>query len=104
MNSESITVNGCTRTGSRPVSSWASRKAVPTGPPSPGSVAPPGNDTCPLCWRRVDARTVSSRSASVGSVTAPSADTNTRTAAGRPEDGSLRACRIALTAGCTPLP
>ena len=45
----------------------ASRSAVCTGPSSPGSAAPPGKAACPAWCRSVDARTVTSRSASSGS-------------------------------------
>ncbi|CAG7454721.1 hypothetical protein PICSAR200_02964 [Mycobacterium avium subsp. paratuberculosis] len=66
MNIFSIVASGCSRLTSIPVSSRASRRAVATGPSSVGSAAPPGNAACPAWWRSVDARTVTSRSASVG--------------------------------------
>ena len=62
----SSVTSGCTRPGSMPVSSLASRSAVATGPSSSGSAAPPGNAAWPAWWRRVEARTVTSRSASSG--------------------------------------
>jgi hypothetical protein len=65
-----------------PVSSLASRSAVCTGPSSPGSAAPPGNAAWPAWWRSVEARTVSSKSASAGKP-----PDSTVASSGRPPDG-----------------
>src|SRR5690349_10524309 len=59
------TANTSTPSGSRPVSSWASRSAVATAS-SPSSEEPPGKDTCPGWDRMVWARSVSSRSGPSG--------------------------------------
>ena len=47
MNIRSSVASGCSRPGSMPVSSRASRSAVATGPASPGSAAPPGKAAWP---------------------------------------------------------
>ena len=103
MNVRSIVASGCSLPVSIPVSSRASRSAVATGPSSSGSDAPPGNAAWPAWWRNVEARTVSSRSASSGGESggAPlvwpdgGPENNTSTAASRP---SLRSEAVALAA------
>ena len=60
-HSSGSSANTSTPSGRSPVSSSASRRAASRGV-SPGSIAPPGNDTCPGCERMSWARSVSSRS------------------------------------------
>ena len=105
MNVCSSVANGRNRVGSMPVSSRASRSAVSTGPTSPGSTAPPGKAAWPAWWRRVEARTVNSRSASSG--TPPSAgassgpENSTSTAASRGDPVSFAAALAAVTMAST---
>jgi hypothetical protein len=51
MNNSGSVPTMSTPSGSTPTSSAASRRAAPTGPPSPASMAPPGKAGWPACSR-----------------------------------------------------
>src|SRR5699024_12399013 len=78
MYSSGNNATGRTPPGSTPASSSASRRAVVTGPSSPGSAPPPGNATWPACDPSVSAL----RSNNTSGPSSPSPDNN-NTAAGR---------------------